>query len=263
MGTRLGTVLGTQLGTVLGTDLAGGGAAPLIDWPLQMAALYPTMAWWDPTQGYALNGATVSAWVDRISGYSLAQATAGLQPTYSATAINGRPGIGDDNLSRYLQGASALASLMTGTAPCTFMAHAKVRGPLSSGFLPMASFGTIASSTNLVGLFSLQNFAPRYERPAIVAGAIPIAGGSEHTFTSVFTGTTVSLYVDSTAEAGNPFASAGSVPGLDLLTVGGMWRLGALLGSWMGLCGDVVIIPGALTAPQIADGQAWFAARYA
>src|SRR5690242_15876271 len=121
MGTRLGTVLGTTLGTVLGTSLGGGGSAPS-EWPLQMAAVYPTMGWWDPADPAV---GSVDTWLDKINAYSITSSGTN-RPVKSGTTIDGKPGVAFTraNLSR-MTGADALAALLSGTAPYTIMVMAK------------------------------------------------------------------------------------------------------------------------------------------
>lgn len=66
--------------------------------------------WFDPNQGVGLSGADVPTWDDVVSALQMAQGTTGNQPDYSATAVNGHPGIAfdgaDDHLTR--AGAGAL-----------------------------------------------------------------------------------------------------------------------------------------------------------
>lgn len=53
-----------------------------------------TVSWFDPYSLSGADGSAVSSWVDRApSGITLTQATSGLQPTISNTAINGNRGV--------------------------------------------------------------------------------------------------------------------------------------------------------------------------
>jgi hypothetical protein len=72
-----------------------------------------TALWLDAedTSTITLNGATVSQWADKSgNGRNAAQATATNQPTYTATAINGKPGIKFD-------GTNDIMLLPDGTIP--------------------------------------------------------------------------------------------------------------------------------------------------
>ena len=51
------------------------------------------VAWWDPTQGFSLNGSNVASWTDRVGAVVASQTTASSQPAYSSTARNNSPGI--------------------------------------------------------------------------------------------------------------------------------------------------------------------------
>jgi len=59
------------------------------------------VGWWDASYGVAESGGLVSAWADRIGGYTAAQATGTAKPAWSATSLNGTPGLtfdGSDDL---------------------------------------------------------------------------------------------------------------------------------------------------------------------
>ncbi|HXE55751.1 MAG TPA: SGNH/GDSL hydrolase family protein [Tepidisphaeraceae bacterium] len=51
------------------------------------------MADFNAASGITLNGSNVSAWADAVGGYSVAQATGGLQPAFTAHAYAGNPGV--------------------------------------------------------------------------------------------------------------------------------------------------------------------------
>ncbi len=66
----------------------GGGSAPWT--PLTPA----TPAWWLRGDSVVLNGGTVAQWTDKSgNGRHWTQGSAPLQPTYAASAINGKPGL--------------------------------------------------------------------------------------------------------------------------------------------------------------------------
>lgn len=259
--------LGVRFGRRVGARVGGGSSPPpTLEWPEQMAAIYPTMAWWDPGQGYTLNGSTVSDWEDRISGYVVSQASGAIQPTHNAVALNGHPGIGDAGATRWLQGASALAALIDDAAAYTVIFYGRVRSAATLACLFNA--GTLASSDQNIETVSVSTAgvmrSARESAGAVInTGALTITALSSYTFTCAFSGSANRLWRDTSAEAGNPFANTKNVGTLDVITIGARWRLGAAALGWNNVWGDIVVVPAALTDPQIADGQSWMAARYA
>ena len=77
------------------------------------------LAWWSADRFDLLTfaGSNVSAWNDVVAGISLTQATSGARPVYSATAMNGDPGITFDGIDDFLEIATAPASFPLGAAP--------------------------------------------------------------------------------------------------------------------------------------------------
>lgn len=80
--------------------------------PLDLGA--DLLAWWDASQGVALNGAKVSAWTDRKNGLVAAQATDAARPTLGASAFNNVPGITFDGADDFLTITPVPASIPVG-----------------------------------------------------------------------------------------------------------------------------------------------------
>lgn len=66
-------------------------------------------AWWSAKRAdlITLSGSAVTSWADVVGGYALTQGTSANRPTYSATAVNGRPGITFDGTNDYLESSDA------------------------------------------------------------------------------------------------------------------------------------------------------------
>lgn len=231
-----------------------------------MQLLYPAMAWWDPTEpaSITLNGSTVAAWEDRVNGYVVSQPTAGLQPTFSATALNGHPGMGNNNLGRYLGGATPVGTFMAGTQPFSCLAY--VRMPSST-----PSFGVLVHAgvlpTSGAGIEGLAQHGPttslRFWHQEFVNGAIPLAVSTNYVLASSYGSLQARLYVDGVAEAGNPFSCTTAANGMNELTIGARFLSAAYSAPWNGLWGDIIVIPAALSPAEMIAGSAWIAARYA
>jgi len=72
--------------------------------------------------GITLNGATVSAWANQgTAGGSFTQGTASDQPTYVASALNGKPGVLFDGTNDFLTNASALSTWITASSYTAFV----------------------------------------------------------------------------------------------------------------------------------------------
>lgn len=95
-----------------------------------------------------LNGATVASWLDKSgNGRNWTQASAPLQPTYVASAINGRPGLSfSAAATQYLSGAS-LAALTA--AEVFYVLQLNADPPATAAKSALSRFGTSASIDNV------------------------------------------------------------------------------------------------------------------
>lgn len=99
----------------------------LISWASQQAG-FRTPAWqpsdlgadllgfWDAevVASVTLAGSLVTTWTDQVGGYAATQATASFKPVYSATSLNGRPGVAFDGTDDFLRTAAIPASFPVG-----------------------------------------------------------------------------------------------------------------------------------------------------
>lgn len=87
--------------------------------PLSLPSLY----FWLRGDDVTLNGATVSSWNDKSgNARHWSQANAALQPTYTASAINGQPGLTfSAAATQYIGGAGAAPNMVALTAAETFV----------------------------------------------------------------------------------------------------------------------------------------------
>jgi hypothetical protein len=80
------------------------------------------VAWWDASYGITESGGLVSSWKDRIGQYDIAQSSGSLKPVYSATAINGQPGVTFDGVDDYMVLAPVPAAFPLADADGAIMA---------------------------------------------------------------------------------------------------------------------------------------------
>lgn len=116
------------------------------------------VAWWDAqdTAHIALSGSNVTSWTDKVSAIPAAQATPANQPTWSATARNGKPGLVFNGTSQLLTfnptlfpaGAAARTISVAGFFNSTGQGYALSYGINSAGSV----FNILANST-VVSLF--------------------------------------------------------------------------------------------------------------
>lgn len=148
------TVDDTQTGTVLTcivTATNGSGSVPATS--NSVTAFHPyqiAIAYWDfEDTAKGTFGATATAWTSGgTAGTPITVAeVSGSGPTYSATAINGRPGITGNGTSMYLTATTNLGSIPVSSTPSEFFAG--VNQP-DAGSVPTTrvAFGHASNNTN-------------------------------------------------------------------------------------------------------------------
>lgn len=229
------------------------GSVPWTPLNISSAAL---VAWWDPTQGIALNGSNVSAWADRVGGLAPAQAIATQQPEFSATARNGKPGLVFNSANSQFLNINSTGLLPTGTVAIT---------------IAVAAFynGTPAAVTRVAGYGSTSvNGAARL-------AAISLTGfdSAADVIGSRLTSSSTWANVDSFVEAQFPSGTGsqtigiyadGNAPTTGALTLASITAnataIGAVVGggtAWNGAVQQVLIISGTLSTSERQKLEGW------
>jgi hypothetical protein len=201
------------------------------------------VAWWDAqkTSTIVFNGSNVSAWTDMRSGIAASQATGGNQPTWSATAQNGKAGLTFNGTTQVLKGTGI--GFPQGTSLTISVAGIGNNGPFFE-------YGT-TTNTNTAYLYSFGNNAR-----GVIAGANTQSGvnwTSNNRFVQLInTAGSGILWVDgvnsgtaafgATVPTGQNFAIGGSVTGSLFLT---------------GTVQQVVVVSTALTTFQQQCLEGW------
>lgn len=264
-----GINLAKNLATTLGVNLDGGGVVPALDWPLEMAALYPGTAWWDPRDASSIiaPSGNVNSWTDRISGNVVVQAGGGLWPIFSATAINGKPGM-IGATGRHLRGAAAFAALLSGpsgTVPCTVLAYVRTPSTTPATTFACAVTGGITPSSGvLYEMISINTGALRLFHGAVSQGAVlPLAASTNYALATSYGSGQVRLYVNGVPDVGNPFVNGGAAASLNDIIIGARLSSGTVGNPWNGNWGDIIVIPADVAPVDVIDGCAWLIGRYA
>lgn len=102
------------------------------------------VAWWDAsdTAHIVLSVSNVTSWTDKVSGIVALQATGAAQPTYSATARNGKPGVTFSGAQNLAFGTSAVLPTGTATSMIATEAFANTSASAAASF----SYGTFATA---------------------------------------------------------------------------------------------------------------------
>ena len=117
--------------------------------------------WWDAADAatITLNSGNVSAWANKgAAGGSLAQASGGAQPPYSATALNGLPGV-TGAAGTHSMATGTLTGLPTGTDPAFTMFAVGKPDAASASLGAFVTFGANASEAMpMLGTLANGNF---------------------------------------------------------------------------------------------------------
>lgn len=140
----LGAFIGAAHARHICPILCGSKTNAVVLWtPLNLAT---TVAWWD---AQSLSATPVSSWTDKKGGVVASQATGANQPTWSATAQNGKPGVSFNGTTQFLNGTGT--GLPQGTSFTVAAAAIATNGPIFE-------YGTTSNSTD-VQLYSFSNNA--------------------------------------------------------------------------------------------------------
>lgn len=247
MSTMLGTRLGTQLGTYLGTDDVGAWFATL---PGRIADFDPS----DPTL-VTLAGSSVTALASSVGGHVVSQGTGINQPTWSATSINGRPGITCSG-TQWLVGAAGLAAALAGTAPYSLYAIVALTDATGD-----KTFFSLADTNTVRPWIRTGTGIASYQRsPSLLAGAVAIPS-TDSDYCDVFSGTSFSSFVNGVVSVNNQ-ATTASVT-VERCIYGGSPVGGGTIGQgWIGRIGRVVLFDRAHGAAERAIARAYLRAQY-
>lgn len=244
----------------------GSSGAAASEWPILINSTFPGTCWLDPNQGITLNTGAVEQWVDRVSGNIFRNdGVTAQRPPFSATAVNGKPGMGTDSFNRWLLGGTALAALIANDAPYSVVAIATLSSSAAVQRI-LVGLGSVSSSLVNAGVgvtpsganFVAHHFRENSGVDADTGATTLMTTSSTRVLCTTFDGATDAArhYPGGTAEAGNPFSNTKLVPG-DVICIGAMWKSAAFQSGFNGLWSHIVIVPGALSPSQVADGIAW------
>lgn len=174
--------------------LLGGAGTPSAWTPLNLGSAL--LAWWDAqnTANITFNGSTVAAWFDSKNHLGAFQAATASQPTYSATARNGKPG------------------LSFAQSPVNTLIFDPVSGGFPSG--SSASTIAIAAYTSVVPATATQQFVFGYGPAVTTAGQSRVMGQAATTDP-----TSGVPFFGTSGAGGNDYASAESWENVDRFVV--------------------------------------------
>ena len=110
------------------------------------------LGYWDAedSASITLSGSNVTAWADRKGGYTPTQATVANQPTWSATAMNGRPGLVFDGVDDFLELTPAPASFPIGANPSEIWVLVNQAAPgTSAGLKTAIGYGSTSAARQI------------------------------------------------------------------------------------------------------------------
>ena len=208
----------------------------------------------------------VSSFTSRVSGYNVAQATAGLQPVWSATSVNGFPGITYDGVDDLLDGASGLAGAISGSAPYTAYYVGKMTTAGVASFMTTWSAGKTSDNTQWIQEY--KDATPDRSNYGRSASTFTTHNGTQLLTTAaydhvgIFTGTAYTSYVNGTLSV-NAGANTKAPAALDRISFGGLAYGATMIQPFAGTFGRWLIYSSAHTAAEIATVRAFLRYLYA
>jgi hypothetical protein len=223
--------------------------------PSQMTSI---TAWWDPQQGVTLSSGKVSSWVDAANGKTASQATAGLQPGFSSTAMNDFPGISTDRSAQFSL-VTNLSSALSNT-PITLIAV---------GSAPTPGTGNAAT---IVGGNSTSGFQFRIGSTGFLEVLKESSAGIADTVQTCVN--TYAIYAVTLDASNYAFRVNGSAAGSGANTFGATGGGGQIMvlfnnGSqsnavenWSGQLGDIIVVGVVSSLAEIQQAEGYLAWKY-
>lgn len=238
----------------------GGGLPPR---PFSVLDLDPTM-WLRADREITLNETTVSAWGD-LSGNSnnATQGTAASQPTFTASAIGGRPGVTFDGTDDFMA-ADGVSTIATGE-DANFTLCVVMQVTSLGTRRALCGFGQDASGTPLIDFTQDGTDVWRYSSRDDAATNVAVTGGTVTVadFIHVISraGTTLTWRVNGTAAIDGANIDTGTIT-LDNFTLGALNRGGTIENRSDATFGEYVAVDRTLDAAEIAQFEAYAASLY-
>lgn len=221
-------------------------------------------AWFDAQMPgtVSLSGSSVTSWASRVGSIVAAQATTANQPTYSATARNGFPGV-TFNGSNHILDFSATTGFPSGDGD-GFMCAVGYVAPTDTGYRYMASYGDAGIASDASRSIALGAAGGGKSPAFIVFGtsddlySTTIWSGYDRVFVSQAGSGQLSLTIDGQL-------SPDTKPATLVTTTPGVGRLGAYSGGgnyWKGVIQEVVVGNRKLTAQERQRMEGYLAWRW-
>lgn len=218
--------------------------------------LSSAVVWWDANRGVTESGGLVSSWADRIGAQTVTQGTGTLKPVYSATSLNGYPGLTFDGSDDVLSRASIPTGVPTaGSSGWIFALVDQQALVADTGVRIWVSYGTdgsdqartverrVASGTNRA---AVENWSA-----AATEGTVDFSG--INAILGSFTATTQQARINGADSASGSVTVNTATNRLRI--GGGPAAAAALFGQ--GVVGHVLIGTGALSTGEKEKLEAW------
>jgi len=216
--------------------------------PLGISSL---KCWLDPNRGVSDTAAAVDSWVDQSGNGNNATGVTSNRPTLipSSSGIAGNRIITFTAASSHYLSVNGLSSIFTGSdAPWSVILVFKKTGNTGTQVMFCASRSSSTTPVHELYTNAESNYS-YFRRPD--SGGSATANGTKtpdllaHVISWVFTGTTISSWIDGTIDLN---ASACDVTALttDRVSIG-VWNSTSLLQPWNGSVGDVFVFNKALS----------------
>lgn len=249
----LGQSITPQIGGGISNGFDGGisgGGAGVLWTPLNLGSAL--VAWWD---AHSLSSSPVSSWVDTKSGIAATQGTGANQPTWSATARNGTPGLSFNGTSSNL--TFTPTGFPAGSSASTFLVGGFLNTANTTNFFSALTYGTNAglqlwSLSNEGGFASMQNGSDN--------GKSTLSWNNLDRCVIVTTPTgsnpSQNIYVD----GNTPTTNVRGTPNLTLTNgfIGAYFSAGSL---WNGVIQQIVVMNRVATtseAAKLAGWESWY-----
>lgn len=236
---------------------------------LQGTAWYRSDRLITPSNGEPLeDGDTVSAWGDLTgNGHTATQGTEADQPTYTQSAINGKPGLTFDGSSDHLR-ADGAASAFTGDDKAWSLVAVCQLAAADTSIHCFLGLGNDGSGTPLLEFrylgFTTQNWGivTRDDAGTVVDKDTGVSGDTDpHVHVIVSTGTAITWWLDNTKIFDGESFNVGQRT-LDIMSIGSRNRNNSINDEFFGDIAEVVPFGSALSDAEALRISQYAASRY-